>query len=213
MNIGATIFVVGHRSMVGSAPVRRLRVGRYSELLTPTNAELGLLEQHAVHSFLASENPDYAARSLGRAVHQRGHWQVHRRAGHQPDDCLGQLHHGCQDQCAGADLQAGLRRPVEQQVGQHHQRTQFDVFFLSMRRMVSPLTLTRPCSRCAAGSSSMRVLRSLPAGGVVQARDVTRASASVSHWHGRPERATSNTATLISPLRATAPEKDLCAPT
>ena len=52
------IFVAGHRGMVGSALVRRLGAGGYSNLLMRTHAELDLIDQRAVHAFLAAERPD-----------------------------------------------------------------------------------------------------------------------------------------------------------
>ena len=55
----AKIFVTGHRGMVGSALVRRLHAGGYTNLLTRTHAELDLTEQRAVHAFLAEQQPDY----------------------------------------------------------------------------------------------------------------------------------------------------------
>jgi GDP-L-fucose synthase len=56
---GARIFVAGHRGMVGSALVRRLQAGGYTEIITRSRAELDLLDQHLVHDFLAREKPDY----------------------------------------------------------------------------------------------------------------------------------------------------------
>ncbi len=55
----AGIFVTGHRGMVGSALVRRLQAGGYSRIVTAGRAELDLLDQRAVHSFLAEHKPDY----------------------------------------------------------------------------------------------------------------------------------------------------------
>ena len=55
----ARIFVTGHRGMVGSAILRRLERGGYANLLTATRAELDLLDQRAVHAFLAEQRPDY----------------------------------------------------------------------------------------------------------------------------------------------------------
>lgn len=55
----ARIFVSGHRGMVGSALVRRLAQGGYNDVVTRTRAELDLLDQRAVHTFLSAEKPDY----------------------------------------------------------------------------------------------------------------------------------------------------------
>ncbi len=60
MDKNAKIFVAGHRGMVGSALVRRLRAGGYDNIVTRTHAELDLLDQKAVHAFLAAEKPDYS---------------------------------------------------------------------------------------------------------------------------------------------------------
>jgi len=59
MQQDAKIFVAGHRGMVGSALVRRLQAGGFGNVLTRTRAELDLLDQRAVHAFLAAERPDY----------------------------------------------------------------------------------------------------------------------------------------------------------
>ena len=59
MNKNAKIYVAGHRGMVGSAIVRRLTAGGYANIVTRNHAELDLLDQAAVHGFLASEKPDY----------------------------------------------------------------------------------------------------------------------------------------------------------
>jgi GDP-L-fucose synthase len=53
------IFVTGHRGMVGSAIVRRLQAGGYSQIITRGRSELDLLDQRAVSAFLAAEQPDY----------------------------------------------------------------------------------------------------------------------------------------------------------
>ena len=45
--------------MVGSALVRRLHAGGFTNVVTRSRAELDLLDQRAVNDFLAVENPDY----------------------------------------------------------------------------------------------------------------------------------------------------------
>ena len=58
MNLNAKIFVSGHRGMVGSAILRRLQAGAYTQVITRSHAELDLLDQRAVQGFLALEKPD-----------------------------------------------------------------------------------------------------------------------------------------------------------
>ncbi len=53
------IYVAGHRGMVGSSIVRALRARGMTNLLTPSRAELDLLDQRAVTAYLAAEKPDY----------------------------------------------------------------------------------------------------------------------------------------------------------
>ena len=59
MDHSAKLFVAGHRGMVGSAIVRRLRTGGFGNVVTRTRAQLDLLDQRAVNDFLAAEKPDY----------------------------------------------------------------------------------------------------------------------------------------------------------
>jgi len=54
-----TVFIAGHRGMVGSALLRRLRERGYARVLVRTRAELDLLDQRAVHAFLAEHQPRY----------------------------------------------------------------------------------------------------------------------------------------------------------
>lgn len=54
---GKRIFVAGHRGMVGSALVRRLRQEN-CDILTRSRAELDLLDQAGVRAFFARERPD-----------------------------------------------------------------------------------------------------------------------------------------------------------
>lgn len=53
------IFVAGSRSLVGSALVRRLKRGGYTNLLTPEIDQLDLTDQRAVADFFAAERPEY----------------------------------------------------------------------------------------------------------------------------------------------------------
>ncbi len=57
--VGKKIYVAGHRGMVGSAIVRRLRKAGYDNLVTRTREELDLLDQYAVLDFLETEQPEY----------------------------------------------------------------------------------------------------------------------------------------------------------
>jgi GDP-L-fucose synthase len=59
MDKQAKIYVAGHRGMVGSAIVRRLKAGGYTNVLTRTHAELDLTRQLQVEQFLQQEQPDY----------------------------------------------------------------------------------------------------------------------------------------------------------
>jgi len=53
------IYVAGHRGMVGSALVRRLRAAGYANLITRTRQELDLTDQAAVHRFMEQAGPEY----------------------------------------------------------------------------------------------------------------------------------------------------------
>ncbi len=53
------IYVAGHRGMVGSAIVRRLRADGFTNLVLRAHAELDLTDQAAADAFFASERPEY----------------------------------------------------------------------------------------------------------------------------------------------------------
>ncbi|KAJ0739939.1 putative GDP-L-fucose synthase [Helianthus annuus] len=55
----AKIFVAGHRGLVGSAVVRRLRTLGYTNLILRSHSELDLTNQSAVKTFFSIEKPQY----------------------------------------------------------------------------------------------------------------------------------------------------------
>ncbi|XP_075475122.1 putative GDP-L-fucose synthase 2 [Primulina tabacum] len=55
----ATILVTGHRGLVGSAVVRKLRFLGYANLLLRTQSELDLTSQSSVDAFFAAHKPNY----------------------------------------------------------------------------------------------------------------------------------------------------------
>ncbi len=59
MEKDAKIYVAGHRGLVGSAIVRKLRAEGYTNLLLRTRAELDLTRQTEVEAFFAAERPAY----------------------------------------------------------------------------------------------------------------------------------------------------------
>ncbi len=59
MNKDDKIYVAGHRGMVGSAIVRRLRELGCENIVTRTHAELDLCDQRAVREFMQNERPDH----------------------------------------------------------------------------------------------------------------------------------------------------------
>lgn len=64
--VGSKIFVAGHRGMVGSAIVRKLRSLGYNNLLLRSKDEINLLDQEAVFNFLKLEKPDYIFMAAAR---------------------------------------------------------------------------------------------------------------------------------------------------
>lgn len=59
VNKDATIFVAGHRGLVGSAIWRKLQQHGFTRLIGKTRAELDLLDAKAVGQFFSQEKPDY----------------------------------------------------------------------------------------------------------------------------------------------------------
>lgn len=61
-----TIYVAGHRGMVGSAIVRRLQALGYRNIVTATHAELDLTDQAAVRAFFARQHIDVVVLAAAR---------------------------------------------------------------------------------------------------------------------------------------------------
>ncbi len=59
MNLGAKIYVAGHRGLVGSAIVRNLEEKGYTNIICRTHKELDLTNQEAVRAFFEQERPEY----------------------------------------------------------------------------------------------------------------------------------------------------------
>jgi len=57
--LDSPIYVAGHRGMVGSAIVRRLEAGGYSNIVSATRDELDLRNASAVQAFLADRRPAF----------------------------------------------------------------------------------------------------------------------------------------------------------
>ena len=71
MNLHAPIYIAGHRGMVGSAILRRLRRAGYDNFILRTSGELDLRNQADVAAFFAEAKPEYvvlAAAKVGGIV-------------------------------------------------------------------------------------------------------------------------------------------------
>ncbi|MBT1247049.1 MULTISPECIES: GDP-L-fucose synthase [unclassified Thermosipho (in: thermotogales)] len=59
MEKNSKIYVAGHRGLVGSAIVRKLKELGYTNIITKTHAELDLTDQKATRKFFEKERPEY----------------------------------------------------------------------------------------------------------------------------------------------------------
>ena len=66
MTPDASIFVAGHRGLVGSALVRRLRAAGFTGLVLREHGELDLTDQRAVAEFFAHQRPQYVFLAAAR---------------------------------------------------------------------------------------------------------------------------------------------------
>lgn len=62
----ARIFVAGHRGMVGSAIVRKLKAAGCTRLLLPDRQQLDLAEHGQVHAYFKRESPEYVFMAAAR---------------------------------------------------------------------------------------------------------------------------------------------------
>lgn len=67
LHADSRIYVAGHRGMVGSAIVRRLRAGGFHNLLLRSRQELDLSNQAKVESFFEMERPEYVFLAAAKA--------------------------------------------------------------------------------------------------------------------------------------------------
>ena len=104
MDKNAKIYIAGHRGMVGSAIVRRLQSGGYTNLLTRTRQQLDLLDQQSVRDFLKVEKPDYiflAAAKVG-GIHANNTYRtdfIYQNLEIQNNIIYGALEAGIKDLC------------------------------------------------------------------------------------------------------------------
>ena len=66
MDKNSKIYIAGHRGLVGSAIMRRLKAECYKNLITRTHAELDLTRQERVEEFFHEERPDYVFLAAAR---------------------------------------------------------------------------------------------------------------------------------------------------
>jgi len=72
----SSIFIAGHRGMVGSAIVRCLRSKGFANIITRTHSELDLIDQHAVREFFRTQSIDYVVLAAARVggIHANNTW-------------------------------------------------------------------------------------------------------------------------------------------
>ena len=59
MKLDSRIYIAGHRGLVGSALMRRLKAGGYTNLITRSHLELDLTNQVEVQKFFTEEKPEF----------------------------------------------------------------------------------------------------------------------------------------------------------
>jgi len=59
MNLDSRIYLAGHRGLVGSSILRKLRANGCRNIITRTHAELDLTRQAEVEAFFEATKPEY----------------------------------------------------------------------------------------------------------------------------------------------------------
>ena len=81
MDKKSKIYVSGHKGMVGSAILRRLKENGYTNLVMASSKELDLRNQQEVNNFFIKERPNYvilaAARVGGIKANIKYPWKFH----------------------------------------------------------------------------------------------------------------------------------------
>jgi GDP-L-fucose synthase len=66
MNLDSRIYLAGHRGLVGSSILRRLKAEGYQNIITRKSDELDLRDQESVSTFFADEKPEYIILAAAR---------------------------------------------------------------------------------------------------------------------------------------------------
>ena len=71
MDFQAKIYIAGHKGLVGSAIVRKLKESGFDNLITKTHSQLDLIKQNSVQNFFKKHKPEYviiAAAKVGGII-------------------------------------------------------------------------------------------------------------------------------------------------
>ena len=68
MNSNSKIFVAGHRGLVGSAIVRKLKENGYNNILSSPRSHFDLRRQYDVEKFFNLNRPEYVFISAARCL-------------------------------------------------------------------------------------------------------------------------------------------------
>jgi GDP-L-fucose synthase len=66
MNLADKIYIAGHKGLIGSAILRKLKAEQFSNIIIREHSELDLLNQEQVQQFFKKEKPDYVFFTAGK---------------------------------------------------------------------------------------------------------------------------------------------------